>query len=114
MADKEQFRREVIEFVEKADTLHYNDRVTYLMALFDKYFTMLEMTHIMPHHEFHKIVSDAKVAYSNCKTPMKITKKEISGPDLGHVAMVQSVIMNLNLIGALRKLVVLDFTSDRL
>jgi len=113
MSNKEEVEREILEYLEKADNLHYNDRLRYLKALFDKHFLFTKLDHVMTYHNFHDIVSDAKSRYVNLITPMQISGRNIAGSDLAHVALIEAVIMSLNGAGLLKKLVILDYTRDR-
>lgn len=109
MSNKEQVLREIIQYLDKADNLHYNDKLKYLQAMFDKHFVFDKLEHVLSYNDVFKIITDAKVNYTNLKTPMKISGRDVAGPELAHVAMIQSVITNLNAFDILKRLVKFDW-----
>lgn len=91
-----QIEADLQEYLENDKRQHINERLTSLMAIFDKYLTM-DSKHVeITYKELVSIIGIAKMNAANQTTPISIGDRVVPSNEEGHVAMVESVISFLN------------------
>jgi hypothetical protein len=111
MSDPQQLDRELKEYLEKEPNLKREDRLNYLRALMNKHLEFNKLEHVVTSQDFYEIVSGAKNNYSNARLPVKITKRQMDGNELTHIAMIESFIGYLNRMHLTKKTVKFDYTD---
>src|SRR5271166_4465800 len=105
MADPRQIEQELREYIQKEPHLRREDRLKYLMTIFDKHFAINGFDHLINAHDFHEIVSTAKSGFSAMKLPVNLSRKEVDGHDLPKILMIESFVGYLNKNKLLNRLV---------
>jgi hypothetical protein len=111
MSSLEQVEQELREYLDKEPNLRRQDKLVYLRAIFDKHLTLSKLEHELNYFDFHEILCGAKIAYSNLRLPMRISRKPIDGSEVPNVAMIESVMSYLNKHSLLKRLVRIEYTE---
>ncbi len=110
MSDPQQLDRELIEYLEKEPNLRREDRIAFLRAIVNKHLEFNKLEHLINSRDMHDIISTSKNNYTHFHLPLHITKKQVEGTDLPHVAVIESLLSYLNKMNLLKKLVKFDYT----
>lgn len=113
MSDPKEVETDIREFLIKYPHMSHEDRIKYLMAVFDKHFIFQKLDYVLTYHDFFDIVSSAKQRYPQLKTPMMISKRDINGHDLAHVALIESIVSFLYSRELLKKMIKFDYTDRK-
>jgi hypothetical protein len=110
MADPNQIEQELQEYLDKEPNLRRSDKIAYLMSIVNKHFAIDKIDHVINHRDFHDIVSSAKSSFSVTKMPVNISNKEVDGPDIPHVLVIEAFVGYLNKHKLIKRLVKFNFT----
>lgn len=107
-----QIEKDLREYLEKESNLRREDRLKYLMAIFDKHFTFNKLDHLATRHDIFQVISMAKSVYASFSLPMYISQKKMDNSELTPVAIIESFTNYLNKHNLLKKLVKIDYTDN--
>ena len=100
---RQDIKADVELFLNKLDELSRDDRRRLLTAMFEKHFVLNEGELVVTRFEFANIQSAAKSEFVRQPVPMRFSNAEVSGHELTHIAMFESIISYLNSKNALRR-----------
>lgn len=112
MTQSELIERDLREYLTKEPTLSREDKIKFLMAIFNKRFEFTKFDHVVNRFDLIGIVNQAKSEYSNLRLPVNVTKVKIESHELTNIAMIESVFLFLGRHDLLRKTVRLDYTDS--
>lgn len=104
MADPQAVEQDLREYLFKADNIREEDRIKYLMSIFNKHAENDTLTHVISPKDLHDIVSAAVVRNVDISHTLTISGKSVGGHDPAHIAMIESVIGYLNRHSLLKRL----------
>lgn len=111
MSAKEEVEREIREFLSKHDNMIPQDRVAYLMAIFDKQLLFSQMEYQVQNFQVQNILNNAKSIMGGMTLPVIISEKEMEPGQTGQIAVVESILQFLNGNGLLKKIVKLNYSK---
>lgn len=103
--------QELHEYINISDNLNQNDKFKYLKAIFDKHFSLENMSNLLTYYDFQLIVSNAKSNFVKMPTPMSISNQEVYPTEVSHVAMIEAILLYLHKHDVLKRRVDIDFTT---
>jgi len=112
MPNKDQVEKDLREFLTKNDNLRNDDRLRYLMAIFDKHFAFNKLDHVITYNDLFNIASGAKTEFCSLPNPLMVGGRKVDSSELRTVAVVEAFIRYLNSNNLLQKLPVVDYTDD--
>jgi hypothetical protein len=103
MADPKIFEQDLNEYLTKEDNLRREDKIRYLMTVFNKHFGQDALQHVISPNDLHRIISQAgaNAAHSTVKT--FISGQEAMGHSPTHIGMIEAVLSYLNSHSLLRR-----------
>lgn len=113
MSDPAQIEQEIREYLSIEKNLATDDRLQYLMAIFNKHFAIDKIGHTIVHGDIVDMISKAKSAWPNTIMPVEISRKEIKGVDVSYILIIESFINHLNRNNLLKRLVKFDYSRRR-
>lgn len=108
MSDPAQIEQELRAFLEMEDNVRKSDRIVYLMAIVNKHFGTDKLDHVVTHHNFSEMISNAKSVYATTKMPIVISRKEVKDIEANYILMLEAFIGYLNRNKLLKRLVKFD------
>lgn len=111
MSELEQIERDLKEYLAKEPNLKREERLRYLLNVFDKHFTFRKLEHVINHHDLFNIVARSKSAFASMVMPTYVTKKKIDSTDASAIAMIESIVSYLNQHDLIKKVPKIDYTD---
>jgi len=112
MSNKDQVEKDLREFLLKNDNLRNEDRLRYLMAIFDKHFAFNKLDHVITYNDLFNISGKAKTAFSKLPAKLMVGGRKVDSGDMRAVAFIEAFVCYLNENNLLQKLPVIDYTND--
>ncbi len=111
MTMKSEVEQELRMYLEKEPSMIRQDRLSYLLAIFDKHLIFNTAEHRMQYYDVFSVISGAKHVMGTQVLPIEITSKRIEPNQAVNVALLESFINFLNQKELLKKLVKIDYTQ---
>jgi hypothetical protein len=111
MADSKVVEQDLNEFLFKADNIRREDRLRYLMTIFNKHLQQDQLKHVINHYDLHEIVSVAQQNAVNAAGKVVISGKEVSGHNPMHIGTVEAVIGYFNKHSLLKRAVGFEYSK---
>lgn len=111
MSQLEEIEKELREYIEKEPNMRRQDRVAYLIAIFNKHLEIRNLEHVVNYRDYFNILSRAKTLYTKISLPVRLSRKELEPNDSVHITTMESFVMYLNEKNLLKKLVKFDYTE---
>jgi hypothetical protein len=113
MADPAHIEEELKQFLDIEEKIRKVDRLPYLMAIVNKHFGLDKIDHIATHRDLEEVISVAKAEWPHTVAPMNISGKEVTGPAINYVLVLEAFVGYLNRNKLLKRLVKFDHTRRR-
>src|ERR1035437_836754 len=97
--------QELRQYVGIEPTLRREERLQYLMVIFNKHFELEKLEHSINYQDFASVVSLAVAAYPKSVQPFRISGKEVHQSESNHVLIMEAFVSYLNKNKLLRRLV---------
>lgn len=111
MSNPEQIEQELRAYLEKEPNLRREERLKYLLAIFNKHMEFKVLEHSINAYDTIEIINFSKVVSANQKLPMNVTKRRMDNSETPHIALMEALISYLNRHHLLRKFVKFDYTE---
>ena len=111
MSELQEIERDIREYIEKEPNLRREDRLSYLISIFNKRLELTKLDYVVNHHDYINILNQAKNFYIKMRLPVRLSRKELLASEAVHIAMLETFISYLNKNNILKKLVKFDFTE---
>jgi hypothetical protein len=100
--------QELREYLSKESNLSREDKLQFLMLIFNKNFKTKKMAHIINFYDLASIVSDSKSCFMNLNLPLFLSSKRVDDTSLTTVAVIDAFIRYLNQHNLLNKEIMFD------
>jgi len=111
MSDPQQIEKDLREYLQKEPNLRRDDRLTYLITIFNKHLDMNKLDHVVNYKDLLHIISFAKSLMGSMKLPVRITNKQLETSEATHVALIDSFVSYLNRNNLSKKSIKFDHTD---
>lgn len=113
MSSRDEIELELRQYLEKHDNMINQDRVKYLLSIFDKHFTFSKMEYEMQAHEVNNIISMAKSFAGKQTLPVVVSGRYLEPSAAPNVALIESTISFLNSQDLLKKIVRINYSNEK-
>lgn len=110
MSMKDEVEQELRVYLEKEHGMLRQDKVSYLLSIFDKHLLFNISDYSMKYYDVYKVINDAKQGMSSLNLPVEISRKRLEPSEVANVAVIEAFISFLNSNEILKKLVKIDYT----